>query len=242
MPAAHAHPRRLRDALSDPPQTDAAERGPTAPAAKVPVPQPPTALSRRFVRYLVGFGVGVALGLAPFLGTVGVPGFVALADLLPLTLQDRIAALAPVVMGVVAVAVQFGSESRIPRKRLRRRFAVTLSILAAGFVLLVVLQALVVREVGILGGDRTVRYAVGLDRPATCVCPPGLSDSECIIEELTLDPARVETCWGTGSVRRSELALTLSFLLVIGGFGALVGLVLLQEEARRKGWRVRQEP
>jgi len=235
MSAAHAPPRHLRDALSEPPQADAAEGGPAEPAAKVPAPQPPTALSRRFVRYLVGFGVGVALGLAPFLGTAVVPGFVPLADLLPLTLQEQLAALAPVVMGVVAVAVQFGSESRISRKRLRRRFAVTLSVLAAGFVLLVVLQTFVVSEVAILGGDRTVRYAVGLDRPATCVCPPGLSDSECIIEELTLDPARVETCWGTGSVRRTELALTFSFLLVIGGFGALVGLVLLQEEARRRG-------
>lgn len=219
--------------MSEPPQADAAEGGPAEPAPKVPAPQPPTALSRRFVRYLVGFGVGVTLGLAPLLGTMDVPGFVPLADLLPLTLQEQLAALAPVVMGVVAVAVQFGSESRIPRKRLRRRFAVTLSILAAGFVLLVVLQTFVVSEVAILGGERTVRYAVGRDRLATCVCPPGLSDSECIVEELTLDPARVESCWGSGAVGRTELGLTLSFLMVIGGFGALVGLVLLQEEARR---------
>lgn len=196
-------------------------------------PRPPTPLSRRFVRYLVGFGVGVALGLAPFLGTAGVPGFVPLVDLLPLTLHDRVAALAPIVMGVLAVVVQFGSAVRTSQRRLRRRFAITLAVLGGGFVLLVVLQALLVREVDILGGERTVRYAVGLERPATCDCPQRLSDRECVAQ-LSLDPARVETCWGTGPTRLSELALTLGYLLVIGGFGGLVGLLLLHEETRRR--------
>jgi hypothetical protein len=196
-------------------------------------PRPPTSLSRRFVRYLVGFGVGVTLGLAPFLGTVGVPGFVPLVDLLPLNLQERVAALAPIVMGVLAVVVQFGSAVRTSQRRLRRRFAITLAVLGGGFVLLVVLQALLVQEVDILGGEKTVRYAVWLNRPDTCDCPPRLSHRECIAQ-LSLDPARVETCWGTGPTRMSELALTLGYLLVIGGFGGLVGLLLLQEEARRR--------
>lgn len=212
----------------------AAGGSPRAPGgAAAGPPGPPTALSRRFVRYLVGFGVGVALGLAPFLGSIGMPGFTPLADLLPLTVQDPIAALAPIVMGVVAVAVQFGAESRIPRRRLRRRFGIALAVVAVGLLLLVILQALVVREVDVRGGERTVRYAVGLSRPPTCECPPALSDRDCIIE-LSLDPGSVETCWGTGPVRLAGLVLTLSFLLVIGGFGALVGLVLLQEELRRK--------
>lgn len=233
MSAAHANPRHLRGALSEPPRADTAKGGPAEPAEKVSAPQPPTALSRRFVRYLVGFGVGVALGLAPFLGTVGVPGFVPLADLLPLTLQERVRALAPIVMGVLAVVVQFGSGARTSQRRLRRRFALTLVALGGGFLLLVVLQARLVREVDILGGERTVRYAVGLERPATCDCPPQLSDRECIAQ-LSLDPARVETCWGTGPTRMSELALTLGYLLVIGGFGGLIGLLLLQEESRRR--------
>jgi hypothetical protein len=206
-------------------EPSADERPERAPAD----PRPPTPLSRRFVRYLVGFGVGVALGLAPFLGT----GFAPLVDLLPLTLHDRVAALAPIVMGVVAVVVQFGAATRISQHRLRRRFAITLAVLAGGFVLLVVLQALLVQEVDILGGERTARFAVGLERPATCDCPPRLSHRECIAQ-LSLDPARVETCWGTGPTRLSELALTLGYLLVIGGFGGLIGLLLLQEEARRR--------
>lgn len=196
--------------------------------------KPPTPLARRFVRYLVGFGVGVALGLAPFLGTVGVPGFEPLADLLPLTLQGRVAALSPLVMGALAVTVQFSSGRRHGVRRLRRRFAVALGVLAAGFLLLVVLQSFFVREVDIRGGERTVRYAVGgTPRPETCECPPRLSDRECIAQ-LSLDPARVETCWGTGPTRLSELALTLGYLLVIGSFGALIGLLLLQEEERRR--------
>lgn len=208
-------------------------RGEPAGLRPRPPPAPPTPLSRRFVRYLVGFGVGVALGLAPFLGTLGVPGFVPLVELLPDTLHNRVAALAPIVMGVLAVVVQFGSGARASERRLRRRFAITLAVLGGGFLLLVVLQALLVQEVDILGGERTVRYAVGGERPDTCDCPPRLSARECIAQ-LSLDPARVETCWGTGATRMRELALTLAYLLVIGGFGGLVGLLLLQEESRRR--------
>ena len=34
--------------------------------------KPATALSKQFVRYLVGFGVGVGIGLAPYLGILNV--------------------------------------------------------------------------------------------------------------------------------------------------------------------------
>jgi len=198
-------------------------------------PLPPTPIAKRFVRYLVGFGVGVGLGSAPFLGTLGVPGFSALVDLFPLTLQGRIVSLSPFLMGIVALAVQFYAGERISKRALRRRFGVSLLLLLAGFFVFVVLYFLFVREVTIRGGEATARYVVGWQRVESCGCPPQLSDAECIAE-LSLDPARVESCWGTRAVRLSELALTVAYLLLIGGFAALVGLLLLRDgKTRRAG-------
>lgn len=191
-------------------------------------PLPPTPIAKRFVRYLVGFGVGVGLGSGPFLGTLGVPGFSALIDLFPITLQGRIVALSPFLMGLVALAVQFYDGERISRRALRRRFKVSFVLLIAGFLLFVVLYFLFVRDVTIRGGEATARYVVGWERVESCGCAPQLSDAECIAE-LSLDPARVESCWGTRSVSFWELSLTLTYLLLIGGFAALVGLVLLRD-------------
>lgn len=189
-------------------------------------PDLPTPLARRFVRYLVGFGVAVAVGSAPFLGTLKVPGFTALLDLFPRQLQGRFVALSPFVMGVVALTLQFYGRDRIARGRLRRWFGGTLALVAAAFLGLVVAYSLVVVEVPYLAGERTARFVVGLERLPRCDCPASLSDAQCLAEEL--DPGRVERCWSPPVVRSFELVLTLLYLLLTGGFGALVALLVLQ--------------
>lgn len=194
--------------------------------------EPPTPLARRLVRYLVGFGVGVALGSAPWLGTLQVPGFTALLDLFPYGLQARFVALAPFLMGVLAVAVQFYGERRLSQARLRRLFRWTLLTLGITFVVLVIVYTLVVVDVPYRGGDRTARFVVGFERLETCPCPVEWSDAQCLQERL--DPARVEACWSRITVRLFELFLTLAYLGLIGGFGALVGLLLLTEQRRRR--------
>lgn len=61
---------------------------PEAPAeAHVPPPPP---LARQLVHYILGFGVSVAVGLAPYLGRVNVPLFDSLLKLIPTSIHDTV--------------------------------------------------------------------------------------------------------------------------------------------------------
>src|SRR4051812_25046827 len=70
---------------------------------------PPTPLAKRFVRSVLGFGVGVGLGLAPFLGKLGVPGFSALLSLFPEALSAFLIPVSAFLMGMLAAVTQFYS-------------------------------------------------------------------------------------------------------------------------------------
>jgi len=184
------------------------------------------------VRLAAGFGVGVGLGLAPLLGKVRVPGFSALISLFPPGLGAVVIPLAAFLMGVVAVAAQiFGSA--VPRGR-KRLFATTrkvIAILLLALLLLIVLYFLVVVRVEAQG--ETVPVVVGFARLPACGCAAAISDLQCI-EELSLRPSAIESCWGTRQVRLCELALGLLYLTVMTSFGALIGIVLgVEQQAAR---------
>lgn len=193
--------------------------------------RPPTALARRFVRYVVGFGVGVAVGMAPFLGVLEVPGFQALVSLYPRELRATLIPLSAFLMGLVAVAVQFYAGSSISRRALGRRFRRGLAVLLIGFLLMIVLYTLFVVRVELDGGESAVAVTVGWTRLPSCGCTAE-SDVDCV-GELSLSSRAIESCWGGRQLRVVRLILILSYLLVTGGFGALVGLLLLSEEKRR---------
>lgn len=195
--------------------------------------RPPTALARRFVRMVVGFGVGVAVGLAPFLGKVEVPGFQALLTLYPHSLRDPLITLAAFLMGIIAVAVQFYAGERISRSGLRRRFRQGLTVLAVGLVAIIVLWVLFVVRVPTTGEAFSV--IVAGDRLPTCDCE-GLTDVQCI-QGLSAAPEALGTCWGGPAYKGAQLAFIASYLVLTGGFGFLLGLLLLQERARRTGDR-----
>src|SRR4051812_30870916 len=74
--------------------------------------QPPTSMAQRFVRYGLGFFVGVAIGMAPFLGEVNVPVFRALLSVMPFQLWSDLIPLSAFLMGIIAVAVQFYAAER----------------------------------------------------------------------------------------------------------------------------------
>lgn len=205
-------------------------------------PAPPTPLARRYVRYVLGFGVGVAVGMAPFLGLLDVPLFAPLLSMFPDSLRMTAVPLSSFVMGLVAVGVQFAAGERVPRRRIRRWFAVTFVAILAGVVAVAVLYTELVRVVpgvGAVEGEGTLYVPVvtGLSRPIPplpgCGCEPRQDDVECIRE---IGFANIDKCWGR-QVRRSELVLTLSYLFLTGAFGALIGLLLLQERARETGRR-----
>lgn len=198
--------------------------------------RPPTALARRYVRLVVGFGIGVGVGLAPFLGKI--PGLDALITIFPQSFRGFLIPFSAFLMGLVAAAIQFYSGETINRRVLRRRFGISLGLLLMGLFLLFVFYSLFITPVPVKGGKATVPVIIAGPRlqGPRCDCPPSYGDIQCI-QELSFDLAAIETCWDAGSIRLRRMLLSLSYLAVTGGFGALIGLLLLQEEARKKQQR-----
>lgn len=75
--------------------------------------RPPTALTRVWVRSLIGFSVGVAVGLAPYLGVTGVPLFTPLLELIPSTARHTTIPLSAALMGLVAMWVQWYGADKL---------------------------------------------------------------------------------------------------------------------------------
>jgi len=190
----------------------------------------PTQTAHRFVRYVVGFGVAVGVGLAAYLGKLDVPLFTPLLRLIPMNMQDMLLPLSAALMGIVAVAVQWFGTVHLSRTWLRRNFVLALVSTVVLFVVLIIVHSLVVVRVPIDNASSTVGVLVGWDtRPIVEPCGARISDSECI-QKISLDPAQVESMWGSSSMRRAQVALTLAYLGFTGVFGWLVGLLVLLPE------------
>jgi hypothetical protein len=201
------------------------------------IPELPTPIARRFVRYLVGFGVGVAIGLAPYLGKLRLPLFAPLLDLIPQSLQDTVLPLSAALMGMLAVFVQWTAAERPSQKWLRTMFRRTLVLALVGFVLLVVAHTYMVETIPVTSGESTgaVSLVIGLKRPADEGDCRGLSNAACIKSVLTMDQAAVTDFWGDHPVRLSRLALIATYLLFTSSFGLLVGLLVLRREGEPRG-------
>lgn len=191
------------------------------------MPEPPP-ITQQWIRYLLGFTVSVAIGLAPFLGKVDVPLFDSLLGLIPTNLQETVLPLSAALMGIIAVSVQWYASERINRAWLGKWFSRTLMSTFVSFLVLSVVHTFVVVRVHIRGGEEVISTLVGFARPVKPPCSEKLSDSECL-EYVTLDPAAIESFWGSGQIRLATLALILPYLIFMGSFGLLVGLFLIKE-------------
>lgn len=197
-------------------------------------PAPPTPLARQFVRLLVGFGIGVGVGTAPFLGTVDVPLFEQLVEVFPDAGRNRLFALGAFAMGVVAVAVQFYAGESSSRQRVRRLFSRTLALIVVALVALGVLVVKFVEQMDIMDGEMASFAIAGDRRPETiCPCDPVVSNQECLAS-LTADQALIDRCWSADATENVHLALLASYLLLTSGFGGLIGLLLLQRVAKQQ--------
>jgi len=186
-----------------------------------------TPFARRVVKYVVGFGVGFVVGLAPYLGAVDVPGFRALLTLFPSSIRDVMIPLSGAVMGLVIVNLQWHSQQGVPQRWLDRRFGIAWLISILLLAALVIAFLLTVVTVRLDGGKSAVSFVVGLSRTSHCACRVEMSNAECI-KNISLDEAAIASCWGDPSIALSKFALVALYLAVTGSFVWLVGLVVIR--------------
>ena len=198
-------------------------------------PQAPTPVALRFVRYVLGFGVWVAIGLAPFLGVVEVPLFKSLLSLYPTSLH-WIIPVSGLLMGAIGMAVEHAAGKRTAARTLDRRFRWSLGIFMGSLVLLILLYPLLVTRVP-YHGDQIASFVTGPSLPDTspsaCGCEPGGSRAGCI-QDISFDPVKIETCFGSGQVLVSGQILVILYFLLTGSLAACGGLLVLQAERKRE--------
>jgi hypothetical protein len=182
------------------------------------------AVARRFVRYILGFGISVAVGLAPFLGKINVPLFEPLLNILPPSEHAVAVPISATLMGIVAVAVQWYAYERLRKNLLRRMFLRTLVLAVAALLCFYIVNAMVVTRMPV-AQDETAVILHGFGA-AKCEECRAKSDGECI-RNISLDPTRIEACWGSPQLRIARMSLTLTYFAATAVFGALVGLLII---------------
>jgi hypothetical protein len=184
-------------------------------------------LASDWVRYLLGFTVSVGVGLAPYLGLVGVPLFTPLLSLIPLSLRSTAIPISIASMGIIAVFVQW--RRRTPPKPVEFRLALALAVLT--LVIFVSLEVLAVAHVEVPAVDQTVSFAVGFTTPQRPPCE-GLGREACIAQRLGFDEAVIDGYFGDTQTRLTKLTLILAYIGFMSSFGWMVGLLLLRERDR----------
>src|SRR5436305_1157413 len=199
----------------------------------------PSLLAGRYVRYVTGFGVAVGVGMAPFLGKYKILLFESLLELFPEDSKRSLIPISAFLMGLVAVAVQFYSGEVILRESIRRRFTFGFAVILLAFVGLVILyqpkHVLPVPDPSTRRNEPVILGWSRLPKGKICPCETTESDLECV---YAIGIPYLDICWP--SIPEVQSTLHLLYLTLMGGFGGLIGLLLLQEEARRQEEEARQ--
>jgi hypothetical protein len=221
----------------------------TEPTAENPKIPPPPPLTRTLVRRILGFGVWVAVGLAPFLGAIRVPGLTNLLELYPYSSRLPVLAFSGFLMGVIALVIENAGAGRLTRKSLARWFRNALTTLAVSFLLLVLLYQFLVVKVEHQPRPETSpemrAFVTGaLTVPAhppesDCKCRAGQEAASCI-EEISFSEPNVRTCFGPIRVTLSNMILLLLYLALTGSFAASVGIFILRQRVDRGRSRTRR--
>lgn len=205
-----------------------------------------TSTSRRFVRLAWTLGIGVPVGLAPLLGTDLVPAFEPLLTVLSQDLRAQVVPYSILLVSLIALGLEFYVRERITRRVLLWVFPLGLLVLVIAVGALLRLQTRHVRMVPIEGGQSSRAFVVNSPRLSTCGCGE-LGDIACL-RQVSFSPAGIESCWSGPELESIRLRLMGLYLLAIGGFLGLVGVLVLQPEGRsprgggppRKRGRARQ--
>lgn len=192
-------------------------------------PEPPTAVGRRIVRYVLGFTVGVGVGLAPYLGTQEVPLFAPLISLYPDSVRDVLIVLSTAAMSIVVVGIQWGADQYQATNKVRGWFSKLFAAAIASFIVLIVVVTLTIVRVPVGSGNSVESFVTSFgSRLPQCAssCSQAESDAQCITN-LTFNETRIAGCWGDTNVRVATLAILFSYLATTSFFGAIVGCLLI---------------
>lgn len=206
-------------------------------APRVARPKPPSPLAAQLVRAILWFGVGVAAGLAPFLGKLPFLGFSALLEIYPQGMKGWLIPLSGFLMGGVAVGIEYLGLKLPSQALLRRRFQWSLGTVAVAFTLLLLGYPYLVTRVPLGDGSRFATFVTGTDRVPSrppgspCNCPEGHSAEECIAD-VGLTEGHVRECFGSRRVTVSTQGLAVLYLLMTGGFASTVGFLVLLKQKR----------
>ena len=197
--------------------------------------EPLTPIGHRYLRYMLSIGVSLAVGLAPLLGKVGVPGFTPIIEVFPMDMRGgALIAFASFLMTLPAVAVQFYAGNAIAVHRVDRWFAPVLLALVPLTMLLYYIYSNTTTTVPIEEGRMTAVYVVGDEFLDDCPCKEArLRIQKCIGHAITTNYVEVYDCYDRSQINRRRNSLGLLYLLVMLGFGALIGLIVLKDLLRR---------
>jgi hypothetical protein len=181
-----------------------------------------------WVRLVLGFGVSVAVGLAPYLGKLHVPLFTPMLSLIPESIQPIAIPLSAASMGIVAVLVQWYGSRHMRRSWLHSMFMRSIVTCIFCLIAMATMEFIAVVRVYVPAVKSTVSFAVGLSNPNIPPCT-GLSRTDCIKQKLSLDEAKIETYFGERNASITKLLLVLVYVTFMSMFGVLVGLMMLME-------------
>ncbi|MBV8759299.1 MAG: hypothetical protein JO257_18575 [Deltaproteobacteria bacterium] len=187
----------------------------------------------RLGRYIVRFLVTFIVILAPVLGSVAVPKYVPLIDAFPPAARPLTVALVSVVLSVAAVAAQFYLNEKFAKRTLRILGLIFLAAFVFTFAMLAREVVLGVVRVEYNGGNDTAAFIVGVgDRPSRCerMCAPQESDAECI-ENLTMKPAAIDSCWGDSRVRAAKLNMIGFYVGTMAAILLFVATLIVKERS-----------
>lgn len=181
-------------------------------------------LARRWTRMMLAFGISISLGMAPLLGYVQIPGFVSLLALFPIYPFDftkQLVAVTSLLMGLIALLVQYFQHERASRAKRNRWFLKISTALVTCLLLIFAIYLFNVEQVG------SFNILIGWSEPQ-CIQCSGITRSECI-ERITATTADVDRCFGSSRVRGAAFVLAFLYMATLSLLGTLVGLLVLRE-------------
>ena len=207
--------------------------------SNLPKPEAPTPTTGRFVRLVLGFGVWVALGLSPFLGMVDLPVFSSLLSLYPQSLHWVIP-LSGLLMGAVAMAIEFAAGDKWNLRSIRRGFGISLAVFFLAFLTLLFVYPQWIARVEVPAAKRIASFVTGPELPANlpddCECESSWVREKCLAA-ISFKPSNIETCFGQRQILQKSQILVLLYLLLTTSFATCGGMLVLREQrsARLRG-------